>query len=78
MLTAHIETSKKTKTLVIRVSLQKPVVSSTGRSMIVATSDDGQNRGFAKTDCIVDGQPIQIVLKAYVPMRQLQKSGATW
>lgn len=47
--------------LVIRVPLQEPTPSSTGKTLVVASSHGNQ-----KTDALVDGKPVIVGLNAYI------------
>lgn len=47
--------------LVIRVQLQEPTPSSTGKTLVVASSHGNQ-----KTDALVDGKPVIVGLNAYI------------
>lgn len=57
MLTATIEDG----VLVIRVPLQAPTQSASGKTLVVASS-----RGNKATEAVVDGQPVIIGLNAYI------------
>ncbi len=50
--------------LVIRMPLQKPTPSATGKTLVVASS-----RGNVKTSAQVDGKPITIGVNAYIPVK---------
>ncbi len=45
--------------LVIRIPLEKPTLSSTGKTLVVASS-----RGNVKTAVLIDGKPVTIGLNA--------------
>lgn len=60
----QVTLDSKKKELVIRVGLQSPTLSSTGRSYIVATSENFENSGLQ-----LDGRPILVTLKAIVPLK---------
>lgn len=47
--------------LVIRVPLQEPTPSSTGKTLVVASSHGNQ-----KTDALVNGKPVIVGLNAYI------------
>lgn len=47
--------------LVIRIPLEKPTLSSTGKTLVVASS-----RGNVKTAVMIDGKPVTIGLNAYI------------
>lgn len=47
--------------LVIRIPLEKPTLSSTGKTLVVASS-----RGNVKTAVLIDGKPVTIGLNAYI------------
>lgn len=47
--------------LVIRLPLETPTLSSSGKTMMVATS-----RGNIKTDAIVDGKNVTVGVNAYI------------
>jgi hypothetical protein len=47
--------------LVIRIPLEKPTLSSTGKTLVVASS-----RGNVKTSVLIDGKPVTIGLNAYI------------
>ena len=47
--------------LVIRIPMQKPTASSTGKTLVVASS-----RGNQKTDCIVNKQQVVVGVNAYI------------
>ena len=57
MATAEI----KDNNLVITIPLQKPELSSTGKTYIVAST-----RGFAHTTAVVDGKPVSVSVNAYI------------
>lgn len=48
--------------LIITIPMQTPTPSSTGKTLVVASS-----RGNVKTDVMVNGKPVTIGLKAYIP-----------
>ncbi len=48
-------------TLIIKMPLQTPTPSATGKTMVVATS-----RGNVKTSALIDGKPVTIGLNAYI------------
>ncbi len=50
------------KDLVIRVPLQKPTPSASGKTLVVAST-----RGNMATTALVDGKPITLGLNAYIP-----------
>jgi hypothetical protein len=47
--------------LVVRVPLQTPTPSSTGKTLLVAST-----HGSCKTGCLVDGKPVTVSVNAYV------------
>ena len=47
--------------LIIEIDLEKPAPSSSGKTLVVAST-----RGNAVTDVLVDGQPVIIGLNAYI------------
>ena len=47
--------------LVIRIPLEKPTLSSTGKTLVVASS-----RGNVKTAVLIDGKPVTVGLNAYI------------
>lgn len=47
--------------LVVKIPLQTPTPSATGKTLVVATS-----RGNVKTGAMVDGKPVTIGLNAYI------------
>ena len=47
--------------LVIRIPMQTPTPSSTGKTLVVATT-----RGNVKTDLTINGKPVTIGLNAYI------------
>lgn len=47
--------------LVIRIPMQKPTPSATGKTLVVATS-----RGNQKTDAKIDGKEITVGVNAYI------------
>ncbi len=48
--------------LIIRISLQEPAPSSSGKTLVVATT-----RGNIQTDAKVNGKPVTIGVNAYIP-----------
>lgn len=50
--------------LVIRVPMQTPTPSATGKTLVVASS-----RGNKATDCVVNGKPVIVGLNAYIQAR---------
>lgn len=48
--------------LIITIPMQTPTPSSTGKTLVVASS-----RGNVKTDAMVNGKPVTIGLNAYIP-----------
>ncbi|TCD46833.1 hypothetical protein [Chlorobium sp. N1] len=50
--------------LCIEIDLEKPAPSSSGKTLVVAST-----RGNAVTDVKVDGKPVTIGLNAYIPKR---------
>ena len=55
-----ITAEKKNGKLIITADMQKPEMSKSGKSLVVATS-----KGNVKTDLIIDGKPVIIGLNAY-------------
>ena len=51
---------KKNKELVIRIPMQEPTASASGKTMVVATT-----RGNQVSDCQYDGKPLTVGLNAY-------------
>lgn len=49
------------KELVIRIPLQDPTPSASGKTLVIASS-----RGNQKTDCKLDGKEVIVGLNAYV------------
>ena len=47
--------------LVIRIELQKPVLSSSGKTKVVASS-----HGNKVTECMVEGKPVTIGVNCYI------------
>ncbi|HCD36807.1 hypothetical protein EKD00_07600 [Chlorobium phaeovibrioides] len=47
--------------LCIEIDLEKPTLSSSGKTLVVAST-----RGNAVTDVLVDGKPVTIGLNAYI------------
>lgn len=56
-----MKVSIEKKELVIRIPLQKPTPSASGKTLVVAST-----RGNTKTDVLVDGKPVTIGLNAYI------------
>ncbi|OAI44534.1 hypothetical protein AYO38_00100 [bacterium SCGC AG-212-C10] len=50
--------------LVIRIPLQKPAASTSGKTLIVATSGGNQI-----TDVVIDGKKVVIGVNAYIPKK---------
>jgi len=48
--------------LIIRISLQEPAPSASGKTLVVATT-----RGNIQTDAKVNGKPVTIGVNAYIP-----------
>lgn len=48
-------------TLVIRMPLQSPAPSASGKTLVVAST-----RGNMKTSCMIDGKPLTIGVNAYI------------
>ncbi len=55
-----VEIDKESNELVIRIPLQEPTPSASGKTLVVASS-----RGNKETDVRVDGKPVYIGLNAY-------------
>jgi hypothetical protein len=49
------------KTLVVEIPLEKPHASSTGKTLIVASSG-----GNVATSVIIDGKPVKVGLNAFI------------
>ena len=47
--------------LVVKIPLQEPVLSASGKTRVVASS-----RGNKTTDVLVDGKPVVVGLNAYI------------
>lgn len=56
-----LEVKIENKELVIRIALEKPHASSSGKTLIVASTN-----GNMLTDIEVDGKPVYIGLNAYI------------
>jgi hypothetical protein len=54
-------TEIKNGNLIVTIPLQTPTPSSSGKTLVVASS-----RGNAKTTALVDGKPVTIGLNAYI------------
>jgi hypothetical protein len=50
------------KGLVIRIEMQEPTPSASGKTLVVATT-----RGNVQTDVTVAGKPVTIGINAYIP-----------
>jgi hypothetical protein len=57
---AKVEGTGKNKELVIRVPMQEASQSSSGKSMVVATT-----RGSVETEAEVDGKPVVVSVNAF-------------
>ena len=57
----HVVLFAKGNRLCIEIDLEKPTPSSSGKTLVVASS-----RGNAVTTAIVDGKPVTIGLNAYI------------
>jgi len=60
-----ITAEKKNGKLVITADLQKPEISKSGKSYVVASS-----KGNVKTDLLIDGKPVIIGLNAYISINK--------
>lgn len=58
---AMLVAERKGNKLVITADMQKPEMSKSGKSLVVATS-----KGNVKTELLVDGKPVIIGLNAYI------------
>ena len=47
--------------LVIEIDMQAPTPSSSGKTLVIATT-----HGNVATECMIDGQPLTIGLNAYI------------
>jgi hypothetical protein len=56
-----VEIDKKTNELVIRMPMQAPTPSASGKTLVVASS-----RGNVQTSTLVNGKPVTIGLNAYI------------
>lgn len=56
-----ITAEKKNGKLIITADMQKPEMSKSGKSLVVASS-----KGNVKTELLVDGKPVIIGLNAYI------------
>ena len=56
-----MEASVEKNVLVIRIPLQTPQASATGKTLVCATT-----RGNVKTSVLIDGKPLTIGLNAYI------------
>lgn len=54
--------------LVIRIPMQKPTPSSSGKTLVIAST-----RGNMKTTVTVDGKPVTIGLNAYIKNDKFEK-----
>jgi len=68
---------KKGSHLIIELAMQKPKVSASGKSLVVATS-----RGRWESGIVVDGKPVMILVNAYIdsdksPHAKGEKRGET-
>lgn len=50
--------------LVVRIPMTAPTASSTGKSLLIATSHGGQ-----KTELTIQGKPVTISLNAFIPAK---------
>ena len=55
-----VTVNKKDRTMTITLPLQKPTVSASGKTMVVATT-----RGNQKVDCEYDGQQLTVGVNVY-------------
>lgn len=53
--------------LVIRIPLQTPTPSASGKTLVVAST-----HGNTRTDCLIQGKPITVGVNAYIPNRNLE------
>ncbi|MDR0532737.1 MAG: hypothetical protein LBH01_02160 [Verrucomicrobiales bacterium] len=56
-----VEIDKTKKELVVRLPLQEPAPSKSGKSLVVASTN-----GNVQTSALVDGKPVTIGLNAYI------------
>jgi hypothetical protein len=56
-----MKTTIKGKTLFLEIPLQKPTLSKTGKSHIVASTG-----GFKPTTAMIDGKPLKIAVNAII------------
>ena len=56
-----VEVDKKTNELVIRMALQEPTRSASGKTLVVASSHGG-----VATAAIIDGKPVKVNATAWI------------
>jgi hypothetical protein len=56
-----MEVKIENKKLIINIDLQKPILSESGKSLVVAST-----HGYVPTECTVDGKKIRPGLNAYI------------
>lgn len=56
-----MKTEIKDGNMIITIPMEKPTPSSTGKSLIVASS-----HGAVKTDAIVNGKPVKVNISAFI------------
>jgi hypothetical protein len=66
-----METKIKNGVITISMPLQKPKKSTSGKSLVVATS-----RGKQQTALTVDGMAVSVVANAFLELDQTEKEGA--
>ncbi len=57
----NVSIDEKTNELVIRLPLQTPTPSASGKTLVVAST-----RGNVQTTCMIDGKPITLGCNAYI------------
>ncbi|MEE9212422.1 MAG: hypothetical protein V3U29_07185 [Phycisphaeraceae bacterium] len=57
----QVKIDEKAKTLTLVVDLQKPTPSSSGKTLVVATT-----HGNVATDAQIDGKPVTVGVNAYI------------
>jgi hypothetical protein len=56
-----MEVKIENKKLIINIDLKKPILSESGKSLVVASTN-----GYVPTECRIDGKKIKIGLNAYI------------
>ena len=67
-----MEVTKKGKNLLIEIALEKPRISASGKTLLVATSG-----GFKSTGVTVAGKPVSVVVNATIPTDNATKKPDT-